>query len=141
MEPIETSTQILNEIEILPKLEGCPGVPLLLFHGSLVYQNKMWRAIGIDVIGKFNLKQIASKEQWNEQTASVYALLCIEILKSIHSRGVLYVDVKPEHFVVQEDKLYLVDYGSSRLLNKNYGPYFVTPKYCSMDYYLDIPVV
>uniref|UniRef100_A0A6B2LN39 Protein kinase domain-containing protein n=1 Tax=Arcella intermedia TaxID=1963864 RepID=A0A6B2LN39_9EUKA len=53
----------------------------------------------------------------------------INILHGIHERGIVHNDIKPEHLVIKDDTMYLIDYGCS-------GPIGIpskleTPKFAS----------
>lgn len=39
----------------------------------------------------------------------------IELLKDLHNLNIIHRDIKPENFVVFQDKLYLIDFGLSKL--------------------------
>ena len=58
-----------------------------------------------------------------------------EILCSLHSHRpypVLYLDLKPEHIILKEDKPFLIDFGMAAVLNANTAPYIGgTPDYAA----------
>jgi len=114
LEPADSCDQISNEIEVLPKLCGCPGVPNLLIHGTTMYQEMKWIGIVTDVVGDFSLKDVIKKNGYlNQQEVLNYANRAIDILQAIHSRGFIYGDFKPEHFIFCKGTMYLIDYGSA----------------------------
>ncbi len=44
---------------------------------------------------------------------SHYSIQLCEIIEYLHQNGILYLDVKPENIMIQEDKLALIDFGGA----------------------------
>uniref|UniRef100_A0A6B2LEM3 Protein kinase domain-containing protein n=1 Tax=Arcella intermedia TaxID=1963864 RepID=A0A6B2LEM3_9EUKA len=132
LEPKSRANQIFNEMRILPKLAECTGVPKLLHFGQTIYGEECF-SIVTNVVGKQSLKDILKKRGYlsNKELFDI-ANGAIDILQNIHSKGFLYGDFKPEHFVFQNGKMYLVDYGSTISAEEETFPVF-TPLYASLD--------
>jgi serine/threonine protein kinase len=94
-----------------------------------------------NVVGQRSLKDLSSHTWLSEEDVLPIASQAVNILKAIHSRGYLYLDLKPEHFVFQGDKLYLIDYGSTIKMDSNVSSYRITPKYSSTDYFIGLTPV
>lgn len=43
----------------------------------------------------------------------------LKILKSIHIKSILHRDIKPENIMYHDKKIYLVDYGISKIFRDN----------------------
>ncbi len=73
-----------------------------------------------------------------------YALQIADILLYLHSRTppVVYRDLKPSNIMLQKDRVFLVDFGIAKVMEKNrQGTMMGTPGYAAPDQYrgLDIP--
>jgi len=101
IEPEDSCEQLKNEIMILPKLEGCIGVPRLLDCGKALFWGKKWCGVVTDVIG-IPLSNLHSK--WNESDLIDIAKKAISTLKSIHSRGIIHNDIKPDHIIIGKNE-------------------------------------
>eukprot|EP01124_Arcella_intermedia_P037137 TRINITY_DN9877_c0_g1_i3.p1 TRINITY_DN9877_c0_g1~~TRINITY_DN9877_c0_g1_i3.p1 ORF type:complete len:730 (+),score=167.43 TRINITY_DN9877_c0_g1_i3:34-2190(+) len=125
LEPIRDCDQITNEVQILKKLAGCKGVPTLLFSGTTQFQGEGYQAVVTDVVGEKNISEL----QIDIHSMVLLAKQAVDILHGIHKRGIMHNDIKPDHFVIKNNAMYLIDYGCS-------GPIGIpskleTPKFAS----------
>lgn len=58
---------------------------------------------------------------------------CLCILKSLHSLHIVHRDIKPENFLIDNNKLYIIDFGLSGLYHdKPFNNMIGNKNYCSM---------
>jgi len=130
IEPEDACHQVQNEIKVLPQLCGCNGVPQILLYGITYYNGRKWLGIVSNIVGKYSLKDLVKKHGFlSQQKVYQIANEAIDIIQSIHSRGFVYGDFKPEHFVFYDKKMYLVDYGTAALSGQK--SLYWTPTYSS----------
>lgn len=55
---------------------------------------------------------------WSKQEASVLWEAAKQVIEGIHSKGVVIMDLKPEHIIVSPKGLFIVDYGCSYWLTR-----------------------
>jgi len=133
LEPVEDSHQLFNELKILHTLENCVGVPRVIFSGTGLFRDRKWFALVTDVVGEYTLADIRPVSMLNLQDIANWA---IDILQLIHKRGILHNDIKPEHLVIFQNFLYLIDYGSAGPIGTNAT--FCTPKFASTSSYFGV---
>ena len=76
-----------------------------------------------------------SKSKPSVSNIATIGLQLLEGLSWIHSKGFVFVDVKPDNFMLKNDKVYFVDYGLLEMASKtrNQNRALVgTPSYCSL---------
>jgi len=123
LEPIRDCEQIENEIFVLKQLEGCKGVPNILFEGMTNYCNIHWRSLVTDFVGEKTLKDLTLDKESLKQIAKQ----SIEILQGIHKQGIIHKDIKPDHLVMSKGKLYFIDFGCAG--PRNTLPFLNTLRY------------
>lgn len=58
---------------------------------------------------------------------------CLNILKSLHQLHIVHRDIKPENFLIDNNKLYIIDFGLSGLYhNKPFKNMIGNQNYCSL---------
>eukprot|EP01129_Flabellula_baltica_P005585 TRINITY_DN2037_c0_g1_i1.p1 TRINITY_DN2037_c0_g1~~TRINITY_DN2037_c0_g1_i1.p1 ORF type:complete len:571 (+),score=111.29 TRINITY_DN2037_c0_g1_i1:223-1935(+) len=103
--------QYENESRTLPLLSDCVGVPEMEFMG---------RYNGSPVISIFplgsSLQEIMARKVLSNDEVVDTGFCLFRILESIHDKGVVHGDIKPENLLITPDnRLFLIDYGSSYL--------------------------
>jgi len=145
LEPEDFCDQVRNEIQVLTRLNGCRGVPRLLYYGQTYYKGMNWIGIVTDVVGEYSLLDLVREKGFlNELEVYEIGKKALAIIQSIHSSGFIYGDLKPEHFVFYQDELYLIDYGAATHPGQNC--HYYTSMYSSiavntgleLDFYSDI---
>ena len=103
-----------NEISFLYMLRHIPGIVKIITTGHTKKYNILIEpllgsslyTLFLDHNKNFNLKDICQ-----------IAIQCIERLESVHNKGIIHCDIKPENFLIGlKDKriIYLIDFGLSR---------------------------
>ena len=99
-----------NEATILKYLHDrrCSSIPLLHWFGN--YQNKF--AI---VLTKYDcsLYEYALNHSLSDNTINDIMLKMLSIIEDIHKLFIVHRDIKPHHFMIRNDNLYLIDFGIS----------------------------
>ncbi|CAD8124206.1 unnamed protein product [Paramecium sonneborni] len=104
-------TLLQREIKILHLLKGKKGFTQLIASGQ---DNKNTYFI-MNLLGD-NLEQVRIKcGKFNSTTILNTGQQMILLLKELHNSNIIHRDIKPENFVVFQDKLYLIDFGLSKL--------------------------
>ena len=126
VEPIENKTKLLkNESMIYHYLNNSLGIPSVKWFGK---DNNNYYMV-IDLLGN-SLQQIKD----NINSFSLFqvlkiGILIVELLKTIHSKGLVHRDIKPENFLLgikKEDKnIYIIDFGFCK-------PYIVDNKHINL---------
>jgi len=124
LEPIAEATQIKNEAKILTLLTKCNGVPKLLYSGNAMYLGEQYYAVVTDVIGEYTLSDCGDMD---DLQLHKIASRCIDILKEIHSQGILHRDIKPNHIIFSKDEPYIIDFGAAG--ERESENLYITPKY------------
>lgn len=105
-----TFITLKNEANILKYLydNRCSHVPLLHWFGN--YNNKF--AV---VISKYDgsLYDYALVNDLSQNTINNIMLKLLSIIEDIHSLFVVHRDIKPHHFMIKNDNIYLIDFGIS----------------------------
>lgn len=115
---------------MLQKLQGKIGIPK-------IYKSGVWQDGGfleMEVLsGDLN-----NKKDYNLNEITELTLEMINILAGVHEENVLHQDIKPHNIMrSQQGKLYLVDFGLSRMASNNkhtvnISGFVGTPRYASI---------
>lgn len=73
------------------------------------------------------------KKGMDEITVCNLMFKLIDIIQYIHARGVYHMDIKPQNILLNKHKVYLIDFGSSRLLTDDTKVLCTTPAYTSAE--------
>ncbi len=118
----ELNPQLYHESKIMNIMKNCTGFPTL-YCFCYTEQDKI---IVMDYLGA-NLDTIMNKlpnKKFSIKTALMIMIQCLERLKTLHDKGIIHRDMKPENFVIgrknKERTIYLIDFGlSKKYLNDN----------------------
>ena len=128
---------VSNEIMIYKKLNGLEGIPKIYWSGNF-HRNY---TIVMQVLGRsvqkyfYNLNKNLALEEIKD-----IGIQALNILESIHNRGIVHGDIKPSCFYLglnENFKIYLADFGFAFGFNNNltgnHKPEysFADPKFCS----------
>ena len=76
-----------------------------------------------------------SKSKPSVSNIAKIGLQILDGLSWLHQKGFVFVDIKPDNFMLKGDKLYFVDYGLAEMASKNRNQNRAlvgTPSYCSL---------
>ena len=76
-----------------------------------------------------------SKSKPSVSNIATIGLQLLDGLSWLHQKGFVFVDVKPDNFMLKNDKVYFVDYGLAEMASKNRNQnrsLVGTPSYCSL---------
>jgi|GEM_PF-389224 len=123
------SSGFQREAEILKGLRH-PGIPILYDYG----EDDTWICLLEELVPGHSLRQDLSSRLFpgEEELVSILIRVC-EILEYLHTREipVLHGDLKPEHIIVSQDRICLIDYGIARFQARSgeVSQVFGTPGY------------
>ena len=126
----------MNEVVILKGLSH-PCIPIIYdieeddYYSYIIEEYIMGESLRTYRLNQKNISQ---------STILNYSIQICDLIQFLHSEknGILYLDVKPDNFIVFQDKLKIVDFGASRYLNQQGGYYsFGTRGYAAPEQYGD----
>ena len=134
-----TKPLLQNEYKILSLLQGEKGIPKVFSF----YQTDKYDYISMELFSH-NLQEIFeyNKLQFSIRNIIIITFQLLDILESIHAKGIIYRDMKPENIVFSLNKknLYLIDFGLSikqnstmSLEQKKYKSLIGTPAFASLN--------
>lgn len=74
-----------------------------------------------EFINGSRLDSFVSENEIDEKQTVDLSIQLFSILQSIHSQEIVHRDIKPENIIISDNKLYLVDFGISVVLNDTDG--------------------
>jgi serine/threonine protein kinase len=103
-----------REVGYLYLLRNCPGIVKIISFGK----TKRYNVLIEPLLGKslFSLF-LESKKEFTIKDICLIAIQCLDRLESVHSKGIIHCDIKPENFAIgYDDKrfIYLLDFGISQ---------------------------
>ena len=103
-----------NEIFYLYKLRHCPGIVKIITTGRTKKDNILIEPLLGGTLYSLYLDQ---NKNFTLKDICLISLQCISRLESVHNKGIIHCDIKPENFCVGlRDKriIYLIDFGISK---------------------------
>lgn len=143
------SSMLKEEYKIYQQLNSIEGVPKVYHSGS--YKN--YNFVVMDLLGPsldkfFNI----CNKKLKLETSLFFGIQMIELLRNVHSAGIIHRDIKPNNFLfgtfskdkgISNDKLYIIDFGlSARFIDpftnshipcKTNSKFIGTPRYASLN--------
>ena len=103
-----------REVGYLYILRNCPGIVKIISFGI----TKRYNVLIEPLLGKslFSLF-LESKKTFTIKDICLIAIQCLDRLESVHSKGIIHCDIKPENFAIGNDDkrfIYLLDFGISK---------------------------
>ena len=130
-EPRKTEApQLRDEYRTYKHLQGCRGIPNAYYFG----QEGLHNILVIDLLGP-SLEDLFDwcGRRFSVKTVVQIAIQMIDLLESVHSRDLIYRDIKPDNFLIgcrglpNEHQIHLVDFGMAKhyrdLRTKQHIPY------------------
>ncbi|XP_054167326.1 casein kinase I-like [Oppia nitens] len=118
-----SKSSVLHEITIyrdyLKPINSC--IPAIYWYGS---QTQLGNVIVMQLLGP-NLEKLFQlcDKKFSQKTIQMIAFQMIEIMKTIHSMGLIHRDIKPENFLlgsgIHSKRLFIIDFGLSKPYKDN----------------------
>ncbi|KAI9259088.1 kinase-like domain-containing protein [Sporodiniella umbellata] len=110
--------QLKDEYKVYMLLSGTEGIPNVYYYG----EEATHRVLIMDILGP-SLEDMfdVCERRFSVKTVALLALKMISILESVHNKGLLFRDIKPDNFLLgrpgseNENRLYLIDFGMAKL--------------------------
>jgi len=122
-----TISLLQNEYQIYKYLNNHKGIPKVYDFES--FSNKKYNAMVMELLGP-SLLDLHEKngDKLSQRIVLQIAIQIIDILKFIHSKGLIHCDIKPENILMgrsstdKENVVHLIDFGlSKKYFNSNTG--------------------
>lgn len=109
IEPIINNTKLLkNETKIYQYLSGCLGIPQLKWFGVDNENNYMV----INLLGTSLSELVKKYKRFSLNLTLQIGIQILERLKTIHEKGLIHRDVKPDNFLMGDNNiLFIIDFG------------------------------
>ena len=131
-----------NEIFYLYKLRHCPGIVKIITTGRTKKYNILIEPLLGGTLYSLYLDQ---NKNFTLKDICLISLQCISRLESVHNKGIIHCDIKPENFCVGlRDKriIYIIDFGISKKYRsdrtKNHIKFSITKTMCGTARYASI---
>jgi casein kinase 1 len=120
VEPIMNQIKLLkNETVIYNYLSGLKGIPTIKWFGK---DDANYYMV-INLLGESLETLLEKKQTFSLKLVLQIGLQIIELLETIHNKGLVHRDVKPENFLLglgeNNKHLYIIDFGFCRTYLKN----------------------
>jgi len=124
VEPIEKDMKLLkNESVIYQYLNNVEGVPFVKWFGK---DEKNYYMV-INLLGE-SLQSIKNNSTFSLTSVLQIGIQVIHLLKTIHEKGLVHRDIKPDNFLLglnsQRKRIYIIDFGlcKSYITNDQHNP-------------------
>jgi serine/threonine protein kinase len=124
VEPIENNMKLLkNESVIYQYLNNVEGVPIVKWFGK---DEKNYYMV-LNLLGE-SLQSIKNVSSFSLGSVLKIGIQIIIILKTIHDKGLVHRDIKPDNFLLglndQRKRIYIIDFGlcKSYMTNNEHNP-------------------
>ena len=103
---------LVNESRVYQYLKNCKGVPTIKWFGK----DDVNYYMVINLLGK-SLHELKNTILSTEISKLVIQAICI--IESIHDKGLVHRDIKPDNFLYSNNQVYLIDFGFCKPYMKN----------------------
>ena len=108
VEPISLDLKLLkNETKIYNALKGCNGIPTIKWFGK----DDVNYYMVLDLLGPSLNQLLLQNSKFSLHDTLQVGIKIVLLLKSIHSKGLIHRDVKPDNFLFKNDELFIIDFG------------------------------
>jgi casein kinase I family protein HRR25 len=118
IESIEHETNLLkNESYIYQYLLGTPGIPQVKWYGK----DELNYYMVIPLLGKSLEQLLCEKQIFSMKLVLQIGIKLLQLLKSIHEKGLVHRDIKPDNFLLSRNlkEIFLIDFGLCRAYINN----------------------
>eukprot|EP00928_Gymnodinium_smaydae_P017672 TRINITY_DN16763_c0_g1_i1.p1 TRINITY_DN16763_c0_g1~~TRINITY_DN16763_c0_g1_i1.p1 ORF type:complete len:367 (-),score=64.75 TRINITY_DN16763_c0_g1_i1:1666-2733(-) len=122
----EKTDKLLKEAELYKELPQGVGLPQVHWAGS----QGEFDVMVLDLLGPSLDALFRIFKRFSVKTAAVIGKQAVDLIRQVHSRGILYRDIKPHNFLTGigpngSNRIHLVDFGlSKRFLDKDTGEHY-----------------
>lgn len=110
---------LFHESQIMKRIQGLDGVPAFYLYGKKF----MYIYLVLELLGSDLYRFFKKYRRFSLKTVCIIAFQMLNILDSIHTKGVVHRDLKPENIVIglneKKTHIYLIDYGISKEYKEN----------------------
>ena len=108
---------VLHESKILKTISNHPNIPKFKWYGLINnLQSMVIELLDISLINKVTINKELNFKLFNK-----YKFDILNVIHFIHSKGIIHRDIKPDNFMLKNERIYLIDFGLATRFNHSDG--------------------